>query len=136
MLFINMLSYNVILWVILAVCLCYILTQTIPYPKLQLFSKLLVIPAILACVFLLGTVYVNENFKQKTHALIAKVQKAEQQAQLANQQLNEKSKQQVKRTKVKTQKVIEYIDREVKILDHTCKIPEPFIQAHNMAVEK
>ena len=133
---INALSYNMLALTVLIICTTHILVNLLPDPKLQLITKLATSGMLLICVFFLGAVYVNENIKQKTQEQIGKVILAEQQALEVNKDLNAKSQVKVKTIRLKGTKVIEYIDREVRVYDSTCTIPETFIQAHNMAVEK
>ena len=35
--------------------------------------------------------------------------------------------------RLKGEKVVEYIDREIKVLDDSCKVPEVAIKAHDMS---
>ena len=136
LLFIDMLPYTLLIAAIVSLGFMRALAVLIPDPKLQLTTQLVTYPMLLTCVFFLGAVYVNENIKQKILEQASKVAIAEQEAQRVNKDLNAKSQATVKTIRLKGERVIEYVDREVRVYDNTCIIPETFIQAHNMAAEK
>jgi hypothetical protein len=65
--------------------------------------------------------------------LEAKVADAEAKAAKVNVQIVEKVVKEIEYIRIKGDKVIEYIDREVKVYDDQCRIPEVVIDIHNMS---
>jgi hypothetical protein len=63
----------------------------------------------------------------------AKVAEAEAKAAKVNVQIVEKVVKEIEYIRIKGDKVVEYIDREVKVYDNQCKIPEVVIDIHNMS---
>ncbi len=63
----------------------------------------------------------------------AKVAAAQAESQKTNVQIVEKIVTEKEYIKVKGAKVVEYIDREVKVFDTNCTIPEVAIKAHDMS---
>ena len=65
----------------------------------------------------------------------AKVALAEQQSAKENVRLVEKIVKQTEYIKTRGEDIVKYVDREVVKYDDACKIPQPFIRAHNDAAE-
>lgn len=81
--------------------------------------------------FLEGMLIENKEWNHKVKELELKLSKAEVQASKVNTEIITKviTKKQI--IKVKADKIDQYIDREVKVYDKTCPIPEVLIKAHD-----
>jgi hypothetical protein len=76
----------------------------------------------------------NENkWQLRVKNMEAKVAQAEAKAAKVNVQIVEKIVTEKEYIRIKGDRVVEYIDREIKVYDDQCKIPEVAIKAHNMA---
>jgi len=76
----------------------------------------------------------NENkWQLRVKEMEAKVAQAEAKAAKVNVQIVEKIVTEKEYIRIKGERVVEYIDREIKVYDDQCKIPEVAIKAHNMA---
>ena len=84
-------------------------------------------------VYLEGGLAEKAKWELKVKEMEVKVAEAEAKSAVVNTEIVEKVITEKQVIKVKGDKVIEYIDREVKIYDSTCTIPQIAIKAHNMA---
>jgi len=84
-------------------------------------------------VYLEGGLAEKAKWELKVKEMEVKVAEAEAKSAIVNTEIVEKVITEKQVIKVKGDKVIEYIDREVKIYDSTCTIPQIAIKAHNMA---
>ena len=84
-------------------------------------------------VYLEGGLAEKAKWELRVREMEAKVAQAEAKSAVVNTEIVEKVITEKQFIKVKGDKVIEYIDREVKVFDNTCTVPEIAIKAHNMA---
>jgi hypothetical protein len=84
-------------------------------------------------VYLEGGLAEKAKWELRVKEMEAKVAQAEAKSAVVNTEIVEKVITEKQFIKVKGDKVIEYIDREVKVFDNTCTVPEIAIKAHNMA---
>lgn len=76
----------------------------------------------------------NENkWQMRVKEMEAKVAEAEAKSGKVNVQVVEKIVTQKEYIRVQGERVVEYIDREIKVFDSQCRVPEVAIKAHNMA---
>lgn len=94
-----------------------------------------VISVVLLCfaLWLEGGLSNEQKWQLKVKEMEAQVAQAEAKAAKVNTKIVEKIVTQKEYIRIKGDKVVEYIDREVKIYDSQCKIPQSAILAHNMA---
>lgn len=86
-------------------------------------------------VYLEGGLAEKAKWELRVKEMEVKVAEAEAKSAVVNTEIVEKVITQRQVIKVKGDKVIEYIDREVKVFDNTCTVPEMAIKAHNMAAK-
>ena len=84
-------------------------------------------------VYLEGGLAEKAKWELRVKEMEAKVAAAQAEAQKTNVQIVEKIVTEKEYIKVKGAKVVEYIDREVKVFDNNCTIPEVAIKAHDMS---
>lgn len=84
-------------------------------------------------VYLEGGLAEKAKWELRVKEMEAKVAAAQAESQKTNVQIVEKIVTEKEFIKVKGAKVVEYIDREVKVLDSNCTVPEVAIQAHDMS---
>ena len=84
-------------------------------------------------VYLEGGLAEKAKWELRVKEMEAKVAKAEAEAAKVNTVIVEKVVKEKEFIKVKGQKVIEYIDREVKVFDENCTVPDVAIKAHDMS---
>jgi len=91
-------------------------------------------------VFALSLFMIGANFNN--NYWLAKVREVEQQLALAqaesakeNTKIVEKIVTKREIVRVQGSDIIKYVDREKVVIDESCKIPEPVIDAHNRAVK-
>jgi hypothetical protein len=84
-------------------------------------------------VYLEGGLAEKAKWELRVKEMEAKVAKAEAESQKTNVQIVEKVVTEKEYIKVKGAKVVEYIDREVKVFDSNCTVPEVAIKAHDMS---
>jgi len=86
-------------------------------------------------LYLEGGLAKDKQWELKIKDMEKKVAEAEAKAANVNTEIVEKVVVEKQIVKIKGDKIIEYIDREVKIYDDKCIIPEVAIKAHNMAAK-
>jgi len=84
-------------------------------------------------VYLEGGLAEKAKWELRVKEMEAKVAEAEAKSAVVNTEIVEKIVKQKEYIRIQGEKVIQYIDREVKVYDNQCKIPQTAIQAHNMA---
>jgi hypothetical protein len=84
-------------------------------------------------VYLEGGLAEKHKWELRVKEMEAKVAAAQAESQKTNVQIVEKIVTEKEYIKVKGAKVVEYIDREVKVFDTNCTIPEVAIKAHDMS---
>ena len=84
-------------------------------------------------VYLEGGLAEKAKWELRVKEMEAKVAEAQAKAAVVNTEIVEKIVTEKEYIKVKGAKVVEYIDREVKVFDTNCTIPEVAIKAHDMS---
>ena len=84
-------------------------------------------------VYLEGGLAEKAKWEIRVKEMEAKVAEAQAKAAETNIQIVEKVVTEKEFIRLKGQKVIEYIDREVKVFDANCTVPEVAIKAHDMS---
>lgn len=84
-------------------------------------------------LYLEGGLSNEKDWQLRVKELEAEVANAEAKASKVNVEIVEKVVKEIEYIRVKGDKVVEYIDREVRVYDDQCKIPEVVIDIHNMA---
>ena len=84
-------------------------------------------------VYFEGGLAEKAKWELRVKEMEAKVAAAQAESQKTNVQIVEKIVTEKEYIKVKGAKVVEYIDREVKVFDTNCTIPEVAIKAHDMS---
>jgi hypothetical protein len=84
-------------------------------------------------VYLEGGLAEKNKWELRVKEMEAKVAKAQAQSAKVNTVIVEKVVTEKEYIRLKGQKVIEYIDKEVKVFDSNCSIPEVAIKAHDMS---
>lgn len=84
-------------------------------------------------VYLEGGLAEKAKWELRVKEMEAKVAEAQAESQKTNVQIVEKVVTEKEYIRLKGQKVVEYIDREVKVFDANCTVPEVAIKAHDMS---
>ena len=84
-------------------------------------------------VYLEGGLAEKAKWELRVKEMEKQIARAEARAAKVNTVIVEKVVKEKEFIKVKGQKVVEYIDREVKIFDENCDVPEVAIKAHDMS---
>lgn len=84
-------------------------------------------------VYLEGGLAEKHKWELRVKEMEAKVAQAQAKSEKVNTQIVEKVITQTNTIKVRGDDIIKYIDREVRVFDSTCKIPDVGIRAHNLA---
>ena len=84
-------------------------------------------------VYLEGGLAEKAKWELRVKEMEKRIAQAEARAAQVNTVIVEKVVKEKEFIKVKGQKVVEYIDREVKVFDSNCTIPEVAIKAHDMS---
>ncbi len=84
-------------------------------------------------VYLEGGLAEKAKWELRVKEMEKKVAEAQAKSAVVNTQIVEKVVTEKEYIKVKGAKVVEYIDREVKVFDTNCTVPEVAIKAHDMS---
>lgn len=123
-------------WLLAASGLSAFLAAYLPPTKPYAFVLKIVGLVVLALsIFIFGMLYADHTWRAAAAELEAKVAVLSEQANNVNEVIKEQTVTKVKLVKVRGDKVVRYIDREVTKHDAGCVIPPEFVQAHNRAAE-
>ena len=86
-------------------------------------------------VYLEGGLAEKAKWELRVKEMEARVAKAQAEAAAANATIITEVVKEKEYIKVKGDKIIEYIDREIKVLDDNCTIPDIAIKAHNLSAQ-
>jgi len=86
-------------------------------------------------VYLEGGIAEKNKWELRVKEMEVKVAEAQAKSAVVNTEIVEKVVTQTRTIKVQGEKIVQYIDREVKVYDNTCRVPDVAIQAHNMAAK-
>ena len=84
-------------------------------------------------VYLEGGLAEKAKWELRVKEMEKRIAQAEARANRVNTVIVEKVVKEKEFIKIKGQKVVEYIDREVKVFDENCDVPEVAIKAHDMS---
>ena len=101
----------------------------------QLPFKVLGVALLALGVYFRGGYAVETEWRERVAQVEAKLAQAEKASADANTKIDTKSQKQTAQIRQRTTYIRQYVDREVAKYDDSCKIPEPFIRAHNDAAE-
>lgn len=86
-------------------------------------------------VYLEGGLAEKAKWELRVKEMEARVAKAQAEAAEANATIITEVVKEKQYIKVKGDKIIEYIDREVKVFDDNCTVPDIAIKAHNLSAQ-
>lgn len=128
-----------LLGLIATVVTCFFLKyliRLIPALAPHVFVAQVVSVAVFLCgVYFKGGYSTEMIWRERVREVEAKLEAAEKESQAATAKLEKKSREKVKVIQGRQVIVKQYIDREVTKYDNQCRIPEPFVRAHNNAAE-
>ena len=129
---------NILLLIGIVLTVAGFFVQRIPLPLLwqyQLPFKVLGIALLVLGVYFRGGYAVEAEWRERVAQVEEKLKAAEQQSAKENTRIETRV---VKKTEYITrrgQDIVQYVDREVVKYDDSCRIPRPFVEAHNRAAE-
>ena len=85
--------------------------------------------------YMSGAISNEEVWQARVKELEVKLAQAEVESAKENTKIVEKIVKKTEYIKVRGNDIIQYVDREVAKYDEVCRIPPPFIKAHNNAAE-
>jgi len=86
-------------------------------------------------VYLEGGLAEKAKWELRVKEMEARVAKAQAEAAAANATIITEVVKEKEYIKVKGDKIIQYIDREIKVLDDNCTVPDIAIKAHNLSAQ-
>ena len=128
-----------LLGIVATILTCFLLKYVVRLMP-TLAPHVFVAQAVSIAVFLVG-VYFKGGYstemlwRERVREVEAKLVEAEKASAKANEKLEKKIKEKTKVIQGRQVIVKQYIDREVTRYDNQCRIPEPFVKAHNDAAE-
>ena len=128
-----------LLGIVATILTCFLLKYVVRLMP-ALAPHVFVAQAVSIAVFLVG-VYFKGGYstemlwRERVREVEAKLVEAEKASAKANEKLEKKIKEKTKVIQGRQVIVKQYIDREVTRYDNQCRIPEPFVKAHNDAAE-
>lgn len=128
-----------ILGVVATILTCFLLkyvVRLIPTLAPHIFvAQAVSIAVLLTGVYFRGGYSAEMQWRERVAEVEARLAEAERASQTANEKLEKKTKEKTKVIEGRQVIVKQYIDREVTKYDNQCRIPEPFVRAHNDAAE-
>ena len=128
-----------LLGLIATVLTCFLLkylVRFIPALAPHVFVAQVVSVAVFLCgVYFKGGYSTEMLWRERVREVEAKLKEAEKESHLATAKLEKKSREKVQVIQGRQVIVKQYIDREVTKYDNQCRIPEPFVKAHNDAAK-
>ena len=128
-----------ILGLVATVATCFLLkyvVRLIPGLAPHVFvAQVVSVAVLLSGVYFKGGYSAEMAWRERVREVEEKLAQAEKESQAANQKLEKKTQEKVKVIQGRQVIVKQYIDREVTKYDNQCRIPEPFVKAHNNAAE-
>lgn len=128
-----------ILGVVATVVTCFLLKyliRLIPALAPHIFvAQVASVAVLLSGVYFKGGYSAEMAWRERVREVEARLALAEEESKIANEKLSKKTHDQVKIIQGRQVIVKQYIDREITRYNDQCRIPEPFIRAHNDAAE-
>jgi hypothetical protein len=84
-------------------------------------------------IYLEGGLSEKQKWELRVKEMEAKVATAQAESGKVNTEIVERVVTEKEYIRVRGEKVVEYIDREIKVLDDSCNVPEVAIKAHDMS---
>jgi len=110
--------------------------QSIPLiNQYRIPAQVLGIALLIVGVYLRGGLAVEQVWRERVAELEAQIVVAEAASKEVNVQIETRVLKKTEYITRRGQDIVEYVDREVVKYDTTCVIPDPFVQAHNLAAE-
>jgi len=98
-------------------------------------AQVLGIALLVLGVYFRGGYSVEQQWRERVTEVEAKLKQAEEQSAQANTKIETRVVNKTQYIKTRGADIVKYVDREVVKYDDACKIPQPFIRAHNDAAE-
>lgn len=98
-------------------------------------AQVLGIALLIVGVYLRGGLAVEQVWRERVAELEAQIVVAEAASKEVNVQIETRVLKKTEYITRRGQDIVENVDREVVKYDTTCVIPDPFVQAHNLAAE-
>ena len=98
-------------------------------------AQVLGIALLVLGVYFRGGYSVEQQWRERVAEVEAKLKQAEEQSAQANTKIETRVVNKTQYIKTRGADIVKYVDREVVKYDDVCKIPQPFIKAHNDAAE-
>jgi hypothetical protein len=98
-------------------------------------AQVLGIALLVLGVYFRGGYSVEQQWRERVAEVEAKLKQAEEQSAQANTKIETRVVNKTQYIKTRGADIVKYVDREVVRYDDACKIPQPFIKAHNDAAE-
>jgi len=127
---------NILLFVGVALTVTAFFIQAIPLiNQYRKPAQVLGIALLVLGVYFRGGYSVEQQWRERVTEVEAKLKQAEEQSAQANTKIETRVVNKTQYIKTRGADIVKYVDREVVKYDDACKIPQPFIQAHNRAAE-
>jgi hypothetical protein len=127
---------NILLFVGVALTVTAFFIQAIPFiNQYRVPAQILGIALLVLGVYFRGGYSVEQQWRERVAAVEAKLKQAEEQSAQANTKIETRVVKKTEYIKTRGADIVKYVDREVVRYDDACKIPQPFIRAHNDAAE-
>lgn len=98
-------------------------------------AQVLGIALLVVGVYFRGGLAVEQTWRERVAELEAQIVVAQAASKEVNVQIETRVLKKTEYITRRGQDIVEYVDREVVKYDNTCVIPDPFVQAHNLAAE-
>jgi hypothetical protein len=127
---------NILLFVGVALTVTAFFIQAIPLiNQYRKPAQVLGIALLVLGIYFRGGYSVEQQWRERVAAVEAKLKQAEEQSAQANTKIETRVVKKTEYIKTRGADIVKYVDREVVKYDDACKIPQPFIRAHNDAAE-
>ena len=127
---------NILLFVGVALTVTAFFIQAIPLiNQYRKPAQVLGIALLVLGVYFRGGYSVEQQWRERVAEVEAKLKQAEEQSAQANTKIETRVVNKTQYIKTRGADIVKYVDREVVKYDDACKIPQPFIKAHNDAAE-
>ena len=127
---------NILLFVGVALTVTAFFIQAIPLVnQYRKPAQVLGIALLVLGVYFRGGYSVEQQWRERVAEVEAKLKQAEEQSAQANTKIETRVVNKTQYIKTRGADIVKYVDREVVRYDDACKIPQPFIRAHNDAAE-
>ena len=112
----------------------FLISRYIKLPQAQLVHYASIVVFALS-LFMCGVNFNNEHWLAKVKEVEQQLLQAQAESAKENTKIVEKIVTKREIVRVQGSDIIKYVDREKIVIDESCKIPEPVIDAHNRAVK-